>query len=603
MGREPARSWTLQAMNLARRPAAFSAVLLTAGALGAGVALAATDAPDPSFNGGAPLTLDLPGDSRDHVKQLALGPDGSVALLADDDYFPHRALLGRVSAAGAPVDAFGDQGVLEDPIPDMTGFWGVEDIAVDRDDRVLIGLETGAEVPPPLERALWGTDDGQTDGDFTVIRYAADGTRDGVSRLDVSPVDEATLTAVIPQADGGVLLAGTVTDYGEGDELVRKAIIVRLNADGTRDTSFGEDGAATIPGAEVVGADAQRGGPAGSVVVVAQDVASREIVMRRVLADGSFDAGYGGTFPWPSEQPGDVLRRVAVGLDGRVYVFTPTGMTSGDVGRYTADGQPDTAWADDGIFSLSDALLYEPGLGHLLAGDAEGRLLVTGIDPRGDGVPVGAVARVSGDGSGLDPTFGTDGVLALPVPDGAEAAYGSAIGIQDDGRIVVAGDFGASVYGTGGSRLRALEPEERQAFVLRLSATGTTTTPTETTTTTTTTQTTATPPPAATPAAPVVAAGGPAKPAAKACVSRRSFKIRLRIPHGKQAVSAVVRVDGKQVKVIRGSRLKAAVDLKGLPKGRFTVSITVKLTGGKTLKGTRRYLTCAAKKDGTIPVL
>ena len=244
------------------------------------------------------------------------------------------------------------------------GFWGVEDIAVDRDDQVLIGLESGAQAPPPLERARWGTDDEQTDGDFTVIRYAADGTRDGVSRLDVSPVDEATLSAVIPQADGGVLLAGTVTDYGAGDELVQKAIVVRLNPDGTRDATFGADGAATIPGAEVIGADAQRGGPAGSVVVVAQDVASREIVMKRVLADGSIDASYGGAFPWPSEQSGNVLRRcVAVGLDGRTYVDPADGQWQSAAKCPT--GSPAHRPGPTRHLHLSDALLYEPGLGQL----------------------------------------------------------------------------------------------------------------------------------------------------------------------------------------------------------------------------------------------
>ena len=42
LGKARVRCWTVHVMRLAHRPAAFSTVLLTAGALGAGVALAAT---------------------------------------------------------------------------------------------------------------------------------------------------------------------------------------------------------------------------------------------------------------------------------------------------------------------------------------------------------------------------------------------------------------------------------------------------------------------------------------------------------------------------------------------------------------------------------
>ena len=73
----------------------------------------------------------------------------------------------------------------------------------------------------------------------------------------------------------------------------------------------------------------------------------------------------------------------------------------------------------------------------------------------------------------------------------------------------------------------------------------------------------------------------------RSCKSKRVFRIRIRVPRGKKARSAVVRVNNKKVKVVRGKRLRAPVRLRGLPKGRFTVKITVRLTNGKKITGKR----------------
>ena len=87
-------------------------------------------------------------------------------------------------------------------------------------------------------------------------------------------------------------------------------------------------------------------------------------------------------------------------------------------------------------------------------------------------------------------------------------------------------------------------------------------------------------------------------PGTRACVSRRSFRIRLRVPAGANVVSAEVRVNGKRVAVRKGARLRSVVDLRNLPKGRFAVKISLKLQSGKALSDTRRYRTCTPKRRG-----
>ncbi len=79
-------------------------------------------------------------------------------------------------------------------------------------------------------------------------------------------------------------------------------------------------------------------------------------------------------------------------------------------------------------------------------------------------------------------------------------------------------------------------------------------------------------------------------------MSRRSFKIRVRKIKGVTFVRATVRVKGRRVKVVKGRRLTAPVNLKGLPKGRFTVTITALATDGRTVSGTRRYRTCESQR-------
>ncbi len=104
------------------------------------------------------------------------------------------------------------------------------------------------------------------------------------------------------------------------------------------------------------------------------------------------------------------------------------------------------------------------------------------------------------------------------------------------------------------------------------------------------------PPASAAPAqTPLKAAGVFVLPSAKACVSRRSFRIRLRVPKGVTAASATVLVNGRTASVVKGRRLTAPIDLRGLPKGRFTVKITLKTTDGRSVSSARHYRTCAPK--------
>ncbi len=109
--------------------------------------------------------------------------------------------------------------------------------------------------------------------------------------------------------------------------------------------------------------------------------------------------------------------------------------------------------------------------------------------------------------------------------------------------------------------------------------------------------------PASKPAAAIKSAAAFSLPAAKTCASRRAFSIRIRKVPGVTFVKATVKVNGKQVKAIKRARISAPVDLKGLPKGSFTVSITATASDGRTVTGKRVYKTCTKKQRSHGPKL
>jgi hypothetical protein len=92
------------------------------------------------------------------------------------------------------------------------------------------------------------------------------------------------------------------------------------------------------------------------------------------------------------------------------------------------------------------------------------------------------------------------------------------------------------------------------------------------------------PPPAPAPAAP------PAP-----CVSKRHFTIHVAHARGVAYREVSVFLNGRRVKVARGPQVSAAIDLRGLPQGTYTVRIVAVTTAGRTVTSTRTYRTCVTQ--------
>jgi hypothetical protein len=77
------------------------------------------------------------------------------------------------------------------------------------------------------------------------------------------------------------------------------------------------------------------------------------------------------------------------------------------------------------------------------------------------------------------------------------------------------------------------------------------------------------------------------------CTPRKGFKLRLKAPRGKRLRSAVVFVGGRRAKSVRGRALRRPVTLRGLPRGRTRIDVTLVTTRGKRISRSKTYRFCA----------
>ncbi len=241
------------------------------------------------------------------------------------------------------------------------------------------------------------------------------------------------VSEVALQSDGKIVFAGTAQSLSNGSQ----AYVGRLDANGSIDTGFGDDGFCRLP---ANGSDFFSAGltllPDGDIIIAAgtgQFVGDTgATVIRRLNGDGTLDNsfGTGGAFTTSDFN----TLRFAVSPNGRIVA---TGVASDDSGDdfgvlvLNQNGQRDAGFADNGVATLRF------GGGARSAAveidfDAQGRFLVTGEsadDDSGDAV----VARFLPDGT-LDTSFSGDGIFTADF-ERSDAAVDFVV--QPDGSLLV----------------------------------------------------------------------------------------------------------------------------------------------------------------------
>ena len=260
----------------------------------------------------------------------------------------------------------------------------------------------------------------------------------------LSDSTERTVRATAVQADGKVVIAGsvgTVSSIGVG-----QIFVGRLNADGTVDTSFGADGFTNVAVGPVSIANAVAIQPDGRIVVggVSEDSASSPtnsiFALVRFNADGSVDTSFGSSGIVTTQFGGnEQLDSLAIDANGNILAvgaYTEAHSTGIDLARYTASGVLDPTFATNGTVTADLDQVLPDRYKAVLALQPDGKILV---GTHGKLAPV--VLRYNTDGT-LDSSFGTNGIATVHFPssDVLEPVSGSvgAIAITASGQIAVA---------------------------------------------------------------------------------------------------------------------------------------------------------------------
>ncbi len=258
-----------------------------------------------------------------------------------------------------------------------------------------------------------------------------------------APGDEFAYSMAI-QADGKIVLAGSAGD----DQFRAMPAIWRLNADGTPDLSFGNNGATfmTVENSdndfssvllESNGAIVASGHYDQGITSGGQQ--NFDFLTARFLSNGTPDVVFGGdgyvespiSFEYSEEAYGMLIAE-----DGNIVVsgYTLAGDLSYDFAllKFRNDGTLDASFGNNGVvvqnFGSGD-VIYDMALQN-------GKFLCAGTSGSGFDDLDFTMIRFNPNGS-LDTDFGDNGTLRTDIAAGFDEANG--LTIQQDGRIVLAG--------------------------------------------------------------------------------------------------------------------------------------------------------------------
>ena len=275
--------------------------------------------------------------------------------------------------------------------------------------------------------------------DFGLLRLNTDGSLDrsfgwgGRVTTNFSGTDFAEAVAL--QRDGKIVVVGNGGDnFG----------VARYLANGQLDQSFGVGGKTRI---NFSGVDSARDvliQPDGKILVVGAAKSEADFGLLRLNTDGSLDSSFGQGGKVTTNFSGtDFAESVALQRDGKIVVVGNGGDNFG-VARYLPNGQLDQSFGFGGKtlinFSSVDSardVLIQP----------DGKILVVGAAKSEADF---GLLRLNSNGS-LDSSFGENGRVTTNF---SGTDFAESVALKNDGTIVVVGgggaDFGVAIYDQNG---------------------------------------------------------------------------------------------------------------------------------------------------------
>src|SRR5437660_960419 len=274
--RRPARPAGMRATTRAPRKSSVSmAVALFATLMASATSSAAPGSLDATFGTGGKVTTSFSGSAD--MNALVVQPDGKL-VAAGWDASQSAFGLARYNTNGSLDSTFGTGGTVSTPIGIDT--YGASALVLQSDGKLVAAGDAWKDT---------------VDADFAVIRYTANGSLDTafgtggkVTTSFGSQEDDAY--ALVVQPDGKLVAAGVVFNGVRWD-----FALARYNTNGSLDTTFGTGGkVVTAIGTDGDGASALVLQPDGKLVAAGNTEAStRDFVVVRYNATGTLDTTFG----------------------------------------------------------------------------------------------------------------------------------------------------------------------------------------------------------------------------------------------------------------------------------------------------------------------
>ena len=408
---------------------------------------------DPTFGTGGVVSSSLDASVRANsvatYPQAGTANDGKIVVGGEFAGSNHKLQFAvvRYNLDGSLDTSFGGTGEVTGPATDS---WGAQGLVVQRDGKVLAA--------------------GESNGDFALVRYNADGSLDksfgtrGVAKTAIGANSFDLIFAIALQPDGKIVAVGGTTLANSSS---REIVLARYNANGTLDATFGKGGLALdhVPTSPAAGGGTERMGIAldpstGQIVVQAASSKSMPVgyaaMVLRYTSGGVLDKSFGGIgyVTFDGTRLPSLSSRADVTIQPKDHRILVAGRT------LTADGllQCLARLNPDGTLDGKMAVTaqHDNGDHDTITLQADGRILVGagGYVTFGNGNTL-TVARYNPDLS-PDASFGTAGAIEVKSLSGE---YFAGLGLEPDGRIVEVGNPNSGYWRVDVARFLATEPQ------------------------------------------------------------------------------------------------------------------------------------------------
>jgi uncharacterized delta-60 repeat protein len=382
---------------------------------------------DTTFGVGGKVTLRL-NDRANAFSKIAIQKDEKIIAVGTDGY--GDIIVVRYNVNGTLDSTFANGGVF---VYDAGNFAYSSGVAIQSDGKIIVACSVDNDV-------------------YAAFRLKPNGSLDnsfgenGWASTDFTPGRD-TPQAIVIQPDDKIVITGSVYDRW----MVESDIgLVRYNADGTPDMSFGEEGKII----KSIGTNSAERGYAlkiqddGKIIVFANSGVSESdtnyLALLRYLPNGTLDPSFDNDGISLTNLYGAHIQfggDLEIQPDGKILVATTT---IGDaapnslfmVARYFPDGSPDFAFGSSGRV---DIVRNHWNVATSLAIQPDGKIIAAGESSvPGDASDI-LLARLNDDGS-FDTTFGIEGKVFTDAGGIKRSDYCYDITLQRDGKIIVAGD-------------------------------------------------------------------------------------------------------------------------------------------------------------------